>query len=147
MRVRASRGVKVAGFHGNYYLRGADLLALPTCDSDKAFVCDLVHEEQNLTTSHVCVQCALLYTTSDGERRIRVHNLNLPVTQNMAELYATMDVPCTINSLIKTAVEQNMAELYATIDVPCTINSLIKTAVEQGLATKRMDARSRIQSA
>ena len=32
MRVRASRGVKVSAFHGNHFLRGADLLALPTCD-------------------------------------------------------------------------------------------------------------------
>jgi len=31
--------------------------------------------------SRICLQAALLYTSSDGERRIRVHNLNLPITQ------------------------------------------------------------------
>jgi len=122
MRVRASKGMKISAFHGNYYLRGADLLALPTCDADKAFVCDIVHEEQTLTGSHVCIQCALLYTTSDGERRIRVHNLNIPVTQNLPDVFAT-------------------------VDVPVTVSSLVRSAIEQALATKLMDARSKIQSA
>ena len=68
------------------------------------------------------IQAALLYTSSDGERRIRVHNLNLPVTQNMSDLYSL-------------------------VDVPATMNSLLKSAVEQALLTKLMDARSRLQSA
>jgi protein transport protein SEC24 len=106
MRVRASRGVKVSAFHGNHFLRGADLLALPTCDQDKGFSCELAHEEQNLSCSHILIQAALLYTSSDGERRIRVHNLNLPVTQNMSDMYSLVDVPATMNSLLKTAVEQ-----------------------------------------
>lgn len=111
---------QVQAFHGNHYLRGADLLALPTIDSDKAFTCDLALEEQSLTCSHVSVQCALLYTTSEGERRIRVHNLNLPVTTNMQDLYANLDVRASMNVLLKTAVEQ-------------------------GLNTKLIDARSRMQ--
>ena len=36
-------------------------------------------------TSHLYVQSALLYSTSEGERRIRVHNLAIPVT-NMKHL-------------------------------------------------------------
>ncbi|EKX31688.1 secretory protein Sec24A [Guillardia theta CCMP2712] len=90
--------------------------------ANDSFSCDLMHEEQNLTCSHVCIQSALLYTTSDGERRIRVHNLNVPVTQNFVDLYST-------------------------IDVPTTMNSLLKSAVEQAQNTKLIDARSKIQSA
>jgi hypothetical protein len=36
-------------------------------------------------TSHLYVQSALLYSTSEGERRIRVHNVAIPVT-NMKHL-------------------------------------------------------------
>ena len=61
-----------------------------------------------------------MYTTSDGERRIRVHNLNLPVTTNMQDLYANLDVRASMNVLVKTAVEQ-------------------------ALTTKMIDARSRLQ--
>jgi protein transport protein SEC24 len=85
-------------------------------------------------------QCALLYTTSEGERRIRVSNLNLPVTNNLADLYTTLDVRSTMNVLLKTAVEQartyftpglHLVYTYSALDVRSTMNVLLKTAVEQ----------------
>lgn len=36
-------------------------------------------------TSHLYIQSALLYSTSEGERRIRVHNMAVPLT-NMKHL-------------------------------------------------------------
>lgn len=42
--------------------------------------------------SHIYVQSALLYSTSEGERRIRVHNLAIPLT-NMKHLpFEYMDI-------------------------------------------------------
>ncbi len=35
VRIRPSAGLKLKAFYGNFYLRGADLLALPVIDSDK----------------------------------------------------------------------------------------------------------------
>jgi len=81
MRVRATRGIRIAGFYGNYFVRGTDLLALPNCHSDSTFAMDLAYDEQTLLASAVTVQAALLYTTSSGERRIRVHTMVLPVVQ------------------------------------------------------------------
>lgn len=40
-------------------------------DPDKAFAIQIAHEESVLTTPTAYVQCALLYTSSTGERRIR----------------------------------------------------------------------------
>ena len=40
-------------------------------DPDKAFAVQVAHEEGVLTTSAAYMQCALLYTSSSGERRIR----------------------------------------------------------------------------
>ena len=40
-------------------------------DPDKAFAIQIAHEESVLTTPTAYVQCALLYTSSNGERRIR----------------------------------------------------------------------------
>jgi hypothetical protein len=34
-----------------------------------------------------------------------------------------------------------MSDMYSLLDVPATMNSLLKTAVEQALLTKLMDAR------
>lgn len=51
--------------------RSTDLLALPTCDPDKAFAMQIAHDEAVLNGPKAYVQCALLHTNSNGERRIR----------------------------------------------------------------------------
>jgi hypothetical protein len=48
-----------------------DLLALPTCDPDKSFAVQIGHEETMVNGPVAYVQCALLHTSSNGERRIR----------------------------------------------------------------------------
>jgi protein transport protein SEC24 len=81
MRVRATRGMRITNFYGNYFVRGTDLLALPNCTSDSTFALDLAYDEAVLAAQVITVQAALLYTNSNGERRIRVHTMVLPVTQ------------------------------------------------------------------
>lgn len=41
-------------------------------DPDKAFAVQIAHEENVVTTNVAYMQCALLYTSSNGERRIRL---------------------------------------------------------------------------
>ncbi len=40
-------------------------------DPDKAFAVQMAHEESVVSTAQAYMQCALLYTSSQGERRIR----------------------------------------------------------------------------
>ncbi len=80
MRVRATRGLRFSNFFGNYFVRGTDLLALPCCTSDSSFSLDIAYDEAMLSAQAITVQAALLYTSSAGERRIRVHTMVLPVT-------------------------------------------------------------------
>lgn len=40
-------------------------------DPDKAFAVQMAHEESVLNAAQAYMQCALLYTSSQGERRIR----------------------------------------------------------------------------
>jgi protein transport protein SEC24 len=47
-------------------------LLLPAqVDSDKGFAVQLTVEEGLVTEPAACLQCGLVYTASDGERRIR----------------------------------------------------------------------------
>lgn len=105
MRLRCSKGMKVSAFYGNFHMRGTDLMALPNVDVDKAFACELTFEEQAISTNAICVQCALLYTTSGGERRIRVHTINLPVTTQMVDLYNWVDAEAMANLEARIAVD------------------------------------------
>jgi protein transport protein SEC24 len=91
MRIRCTKGMRITNFYGDVYIRGTDLLALPNCNADAVFAFDLAHDEQNLTCTHVTIQAALLFTSGDGERRIRVMTQALPVTSLISEVVASMD--------------------------------------------------------
>ena len=40
---------------------------------------------------YVGFQCALLYTSTKGDRRIRVHTMSFPVTSQLSEVYSNAD--------------------------------------------------------
>lgn len=56
MRVRATRGLRITNFYGNYFIRGTDLLALPNCTPDSVFAVEFGYDEQVLTASVISVQ-------------------------------------------------------------------------------------------
>ena len=106
MRIRCSRGLRISAFHGHFFVRSTDLLALPQVDPDKAFAVQVAHEDAVVQGGAAFVQCALLYTASCGERRIRVHTLALPVVPDLADLYRAVDGGATAAMLAKLAVEK-----------------------------------------
>jgi protein transport protein SEC24 len=103
--VRATRGLRISNFYGNYFIRGTDLLALPNCTSDSTFGLDIQYDEAVLAASAITVQAALLYTSAAGERRIRVHTMLIPVTTNVNEMVASADIDACVNIMSKQAVE------------------------------------------
>lgn len=106
MRVRASNGVAVSNFYGNFFIRGHDLLALPMTDADKSYGIELSLTDSTLNATNVSVQCAILYTATTGERRIRVHNLILPVTTSLAEMYNHADTDAIVSLMAKIAADE-----------------------------------------
>jgi len=106
MRVRMSKGLKAQAHFGNFFIRSTDLLALPNIDSDKAFGVQLALAESTVTTKYASFQCALLYTTSSGERRIRVFTQCLPVTNQLVDLFKSADVDAVTTLTAKMAVEK-----------------------------------------
>jgi len=109
MRVRASRGLRIASFHGHFFIRGVDLLALPNVDQDKSFAVEIAHEENELGYSSACLQAALLYTTTCGERRIRVMTLELPVTSALSNIFESADVDACVALTARLAAEAALA--------------------------------------
>jgi protein transport protein SEC24 len=105
MRIRCTRGMKISNFYGNFFIRGSDLLALPTCTSDSVFAFDLVHDEQNVSSSVVTVQSALLYTSTEGERRIRVVTQAIPVSSLASEVIGSVDADAVSALLAKQALD------------------------------------------
>eukprot|EP00667_Euglena_gracilis_P001269 EG_transcript_1269 len=109
MRIRCTAGFKITHFFGHFNIRGQDLMGLPNIDEDKAVAILIAHNpqaNQQNPTNPFCIQAALLYTTSGGERRIRVHTLCLPVTSSALQLYQSIDTSAMANMMLKMAIDK-----------------------------------------
>ncbi|KAK0724769.1 COPII component protein [Lasiosphaeris hirsuta] len=108
LRVRATTGLRMSTFYGNFFNRSSDLCAFPAFPRDQCYVVEVAIDE-NLTKNVVCMQTAVLHTTCNGERRIRVMTLALPTTTNLADVYASAD-QCAITTYFShKAVERALS--------------------------------------
>ncbi|TVY58707.1 Protein transport protein SEC24 [Lachnellula cervina] len=108
LRVRATTGLRMSTFYGNFFNRSSDLCAFPAFPRDQSYVVEVAIDE-SLTKNFVCMQTAVLHTTSNGERRIRVMTLSLPTTTQLADVYASAD-QCAITTFFShKAVERALS--------------------------------------
>ncbi len=101
MRVRCTRGLTLHTFHGNFFVRSTDLLSLPNINPDAGFGIQVAIEEDLKDSREVSFQAALLYTSSKGERRIRVHTLCLPTTASINDVINGADEMAIVGMLTK----------------------------------------------
>ncbi|ERN19877.1 protein transport protein Sec24-like At3g07100 [Amborella trichopoda] len=109
MRIRCGKGIRFTTYHGHFMLRTTDLLALPAVDCDKAFAMQFSLEETLLNTQTVYFQVALLYTSSSGERRIRIHTIAVPVVSDLGEMYRHADIGAVTLVLGRLAIEKTLS--------------------------------------
>lgn len=66
IRVRASRGLRMTSFNGNFFVRSTDLLSLASVPVDQTYTMEIVIEE-NLSVPFVVLQTGVLHTSCFGE--------------------------------------------------------------------------------
>ncbi|KAJ6051037.1 hypothetical protein N7460_001571, partial [Penicillium canescens] len=108
LRVRATTGLRMSTFYGNFFNRSSDLCAFPAFPRDQAYVVEVAIDE-TVTKPVVCMQAAVLHTTCNGERRIRVLTLALPTTTNLADIYASADQQAIATFFSHKAVERTLS--------------------------------------
>uniref|UniRef100_A0A8D3CML1 SEC24 homolog A, COPII coat complex component n=1 Tax=Scophthalmus maximus TaxID=52904 RepID=A0A8D3CML1_SCOMX len=108
MRIRCSKGLSIHTFHGNFFVRSTDLLSLPNVNPDAGFAVQMSIEENLDDMQVVSFQAALLYTSSKGERRIRVHTLCLPVVNSLSDIFSGADVQAMTGLLACMAVDRSV---------------------------------------
>lgn len=103
LRVRCSSGLDVEGYVGSFYKppNSPTDLYLPAIDCDKALVAKLEIMEKLPANSEVYLQCALLYTTTDGARRVRVSTLAVPVSDQMGAVFKGADLDSQLAALTR----------------------------------------------
>ncbi|CAF4625685.1 unnamed protein product, partial [Rotaria socialis] len=107
MRLRSAPGaLAIQTFHGNGFVRSVDLLVLPNINPDAAYGMQVAIEDSLAQYTSVTFQIALLYTSSKGERRIRVHTLSLPVSANLNDICANADQEAVVSLIAKMAADR-----------------------------------------
>ncbi|ORX73679.1 hypothetical protein DL89DRAFT_276965 [Linderina pennispora] len=108
LRIRTSDGLRVDEHYGNLYMRNHVDVELAGITSDTAIGALLQYDGKLDEKQDVYFQVALLYTTSDGQRRIRVHNLAIPCTTLIGNMFRHSEVDASMNLVAKMAVADAM---------------------------------------
>ena len=106
MKVRCSTGLRVVEYIGAFCNRTGQDADLALIDSDKALAVTLVHDGGDLKAgTEAYIQCALLYTTPHRQRRVRVHNLCLGVSSDIATVFKNADYEVVSSLMMKRGEE------------------------------------------
>ncbi|KAL9710373.1 COPII coat Sec23p-Sfb3p heterodimer component [Leucoagaricus gongylophorus] len=104
MRFRLSSGLRISQYYGNFARSNATDLTLGILDADRAIMADFEHSGSLDPRSYAYIQCATLYTTVWGERRVRVINLALQVAQLAGNVFQFADLDTLICRLTREAI-------------------------------------------
>ncbi|XP_061307536.1 protein transport protein Sec24C isoform X2 [Pezoporus flaviventris] len=103
MRVRTSTGIRATDFFGAFYMSNTTDVEMAGLDCDKTITVEFKHDDKLSEDSGALLQCALLYTSCTGQRRLRIHNLSLNCCTQLADLYRNCETDTLINYLAKYA--------------------------------------------
>uniref|UniRef100_A0A8C5IBB4 Protein transport protein Sec24D n=1 Tax=Gouania willdenowi TaxID=441366 RepID=A0A8C5IBB4_GOUWI len=103
MRVRTSTGFRATDFYGAIHMNNTTDVEMAAVDCDKAVTVEFKHDDTLSVESGALIQCALLYTTISGQRRLRIHNLSLNCSSQLSEVYRSSETDSLINFFAKSA--------------------------------------------
>ena len=102
MKVRCSNGLQVQSYYGNFlqHTFGADL-EIGSVDEDKALGILFSYDGKLDTMLDAHFQAALLYTSADGQRRVRCINVVAAVNDGGLETMKFVDQDAVVNIIAK----------------------------------------------
>ncbi|CAJ0579842.1 unnamed protein product, partial [Mesorhabditis spiculigera] len=124
LRIRCSRGLAISAFYGNFFVRSTDLLSMANINPDAAVGVQINYEEK-LPGNVASFQAALLYTSSKGDRRIRVHTLCLPIVSDLTTIYSSFDLKAATSLIVKMGVDRCLSGSPLTDAREATINAVV----------------------
>ncbi|KAG0647085.1 transport Sec24 CEF [Hyphodiscus hymeniophilus] len=107
IKVRCSNGLQVASYHGNFtqHTFGADI-EFGVIDSDKAMGVIFSYDGKLDAKLDAHFQSALLYTTANGERRVRCSNVIASVSDNPKDCMKFVDQDAVYALIAKEAASK-----------------------------------------
>ncbi|CAH8616036.1 unnamed protein product [Schistosoma haematobium] len=115
MRVRTSTGIRPVEFFGNCYLPNTTDVELASVSSDMAITAELRHDDKLQEGEHVFIQVACLYTSISGQRRLRIHNLSIPVTSMIPDVFRLVELDAHMNWLSKYSMRSLLSRTHSQV--------------------------------
>ncbi len=143
LRTRFSHGFKINEYFTPVLISNKDLFVFPTMDSDQHYQVGLsilgegeegYKENPTMKDNFVYIQSALLYSYGDCNRRIRVHNLCLPLSNRSIDIYKNANCEMTSVHYMKAGIDK----LYKTkkmTDAITNIESTFKVMIYNSLTS------------
>ncbi|XP_052348472.1 protein transport protein Sec24C-like isoform X1 [Oncorhynchus keta] len=103
MRVRTSTGIRATDFFGSFFMSNTTDVELAGLDCDKTVTVEFRHDDKLSEDTGALMQCAVLYTSCSGQRRLRVHNMAVNCCSQLADLYRNCETDTIINFFSKYA--------------------------------------------
>ncbi|XP_063043030.1 protein transport protein Sec24D [Engraulis encrasicolus] len=115
MRVRTSTGFRATDFHGGVYMSNTTDVEMAAVDCHKAVTVEMKHDDTLSEETGALMQCALLYTTPGGQRRLRIHNLSLNCSSQLSEIYKSAETDALMNFFAKSAYRAILSQPVKTV--------------------------------
>ncbi|EDV22255.1 uncharacterized protein TRIADDRAFT_29202 [Trichoplax adhaerens] len=137
MRLRTSAGkfrfasIRPTDFYGNFHMENVTDIELATVDSSKSFNIIIKHDDKLEENRLVHLQVALLYTSINGERRLRIHNISFSVGATVQDVYKSCDLETVLSTFTK------IAAYNLPLNSPKNIREEITSQCAQALASYR----------
>ncbi|KAM6269591.1 protein transport protein Sec24D [Porphyrio hochstetteri] len=110
MRVRTSTGFRATDFLGAIYMNNTTDVEMAAVDCDKAVTVEFKHDDKLNEDTGALIQCAVLYTSISGQRRLRIHNIGLNCSSQLADIYKTCETDALINFFAKSAFKAILSQ-------------------------------------
>lgn len=125
LKVRCSHGLSINKYYGPFStVNGEGAPNIPIISGDTSIVCDFNYNSKIDTKKDVHFQAALLYTSRDGIRKVRVINNIISVTQRISDVFDFADQDAIVKILLKRTTEKmqnaTLAALKSSLIMQCS---------------------------
>ena len=114
-KVRCSTGLRCAEYHGPGVQRSVGELEIAAMHPFTNVLCILKHDSALKNDERVYVQAATLYSSLDGRRMVRVHNLCMLAATGLPELFRLADLDAVFTANVKLHLPRLLKEPLTTV--------------------------------
>ncbi|KAJ6246006.1 sec24-related protein [Anaeramoeba flamelloides] len=110
MRSRVSKEYKITKFYGNHMISSNQLIRSPTISPDDSFLLKVYMKGPNITGRPFVTQLAVVYTTSNQQRRVRVITSAIPTSESLVNILASLNTEILYNYQVRKSIDLGLSE-------------------------------------